>query len=260
MARALLEARAYAAHRRAFGEPIGRYPLVQENLAIMAAERDAGLASSLYLAALIDRIATDAAGERERAVHRLLVNLNKYATSIAASETIHRAIEVLGGNGAIEDFSVLPRLYRDAIVLESWEGTHNVLCVQALRDMARYDVHLAFLDDAAAIVETVASAELLPLRDEVLDAIGRARARAKVLLAADPASAQAHARRLADLLIATAQAAYMLREADWALARGVAGAKKEIVELFVGRRLRRGYDPADDPDYVARVGRIAALL
>ena len=37
---------------------------------------------------------------------------------------------MLGGNGTIEDFSPLPRLYRDAMVFESWEGTHNVLCAQ----------------------------------------------------------------------------------------------------------------------------------
>ena len=39
----------------------------------------------------------------------------------------------------IEDFSPLPRLYRDAIVFESWEGTHNVLCAQVLRDLSRLE-------------------------------------------------------------------------------------------------------------------------
>mgnify|MGYP000450679406 CR=1 FL=1 len=37
---------------------------------------------------------------------------------------------MLGGNGAIESFSVLPRLLRDNVVFENWEGTHNVLLVQ----------------------------------------------------------------------------------------------------------------------------------
>jgi acyl-CoA dehydrogenase len=260
MGRALLEARAYAAHRHAFGQPIERYPLVAENLAIIVAERDANLASSLYLATLVDKIATRTATERDVGTHRLLVNLNKYATSIAATEVIHRAIETLGGNGAIEDFSVLPRLYRDAIVLESWEGTHNVLCVQALRDMARYDVHGAFLDDAAAIAGAAASATLAAVRAEVLLAIDRARELAARLLGAGDTTAQAHARRLADTLIASAQAAYLLREADLALSSGQAGAKAEIVELFVARRLRRGYDPLDDPEYVPRVEAIVAGL
>ena len=52
---------------------------------------------------------------------------------------MRRGIEALGGNGTIEDFSPLPRLWRDAIVFESWEGTHNVLVAQVLRDLARMD-------------------------------------------------------------------------------------------------------------------------
>lgn len=257
MARALLEARGYALHRYAFGRTIAGYPLVQENLALMAAERDAGLASSLYLAALDDQLMAGRATERERAVQRLLVNLNKYATAVAATEVVHRAIEVLGGNGAIEEFSVLPRLYRDAIVLESWEGTHNVLSVQALRDMARYQVHAPFLDDLEAIGAAVAHPALAALRADVLAAVGRARDVAGAVLRMDQRAAQTHARRLADTLIATAQATYLLREADWELAHGEQTTKPAVAELFFNRRLRRGYDPLDDQDYPARIERAA---
>ena len=69
----------------------------------------------------------------------MLVNANKFVTSLAATKVCRRGIEALGGNGTIEDFSPLPRLYRDAIVFESWEGTHNVLCAQVLRDLAKLD-------------------------------------------------------------------------------------------------------------------------
>ncbi len=54
-----------------------------------------------------------------------------------ASETIHAAIECLGGNGTLEDFSVLPRLLRDCIIYETWEGPHNVLIAQCFRDLQR---------------------------------------------------------------------------------------------------------------------------
>ena len=72
--------------------------------------------------------------------HRFLVNATKYALSLDATVAVRSAIEVLGGNGTIEDFSVLPRLYRDAIVYESWEGTHNVLAAQVLADMHRMPI------------------------------------------------------------------------------------------------------------------------
>ena len=47
---------------------------------------------------------------------------------------------LLGGNGIEEEFSPLPRLHRDAVIMEAWEGPHNVLLTQALRDLARFGV------------------------------------------------------------------------------------------------------------------------
>jgi hypothetical protein len=259
IARALLEARTYAATRHAFGQPILSYPLVAENLALIAVELHANLASSLELAALVDAIDTGRASAEQRAAHRLLVNLNKMRSSVAATQTVHRAIETLGGNGAIEDFSVLPRLYRDAIVLESWEGTHNVLCLQALRDMARYELHQPLLDQIAAI-GTATRPRLAALSDDLLTAVNRARELAVTLVHADQRLAQAHARRLAGTLIAVAQGGYLLRELDWQTQRGSASPKRAIVELFFNERLRPAYDPLHDPDYVERVMSVATEL
>ena len=73
-------------------------------------------------------------------LHRFCVNIGKYLVSLQATDVVHSAIEVLGGNGAIEDFSVLPRLYRDAIVYESWEGADNVLVAQILNDCRRLPI------------------------------------------------------------------------------------------------------------------------
>ena len=57
---------------------------------------------------------------------------------MGATECSHEAILLLGGNGTIETFSILPRLYRDSIVIETWEGTHNTLALQIARDGARF--------------------------------------------------------------------------------------------------------------------------
>ncbi|HEY7923527.1 MAG TPA: acyl-CoA dehydrogenase family protein, partial [Vicinamibacteria bacterium] len=139
MQRAYLEARAFAQEREAFGGPIDRFPLVRENLAVMKSEAAAALASTLHLTELVGRIDDGSATEQDVAWHRILVNANKFVTSLAATAMCRRGIETLGGNGTIEDFSPLPRLYRDAIVFESWEGTHNVLCAQVLRDLVKLD-------------------------------------------------------------------------------------------------------------------------
>jgi alkylation response protein AidB-like acyl-CoA dehydrogenase len=137
MSRAYLEASSFAHHRQAFGSTIENFDAVREQLAMMKIEVAASLASTMALTELVAKIDGGIATDDDLKLHRFLVNANKYVTSISATDVVHRAIEVLGGNGTIEDFSPLPRLYRDSIVFESWEGTHNVLCDQVRRDCAR---------------------------------------------------------------------------------------------------------------------------
>jgi hypothetical protein len=151
MSRAYLEASSFAHHRRAFGTTIENFESVREQLAVMKIEVEAALASTLLLTELVGKLDDGTASDDEQKFHRFLVNANKYVTSITATEVVHSAIEVLGGNGTIEDFSPLPRLYRDSIVFESWEGTHNVLCAQVHRDCARFDLLdtvFAWIDNA----------------------------------------------------------------------------------------------------------------
>ena len=258
--RAYVEAWHFAQHRRAFGHPIAQYPLVAEALAEMKTDLAAMLASTMRLAYLIDRMDTGLAGEQERGVHRLLVNMNKYWTSIQASLGIRRAQEILGGNGAIEDFSIIPRLYRDAVVFESWEGSHNVLCLQVARDMRKYALHrhfFAYLKEALGEIE---AENLLDLRSELLDQCANAEALVERLLTADPTWYQTHVRRVVDRLAALAQAAFLLVEAAWEQKQGYETDKPEILDFFLNRYLRSGYDPLDDPDYSERLRRLTQSL
>ncbi|HFC29692.1 MAG TPA: hypothetical protein ENJ44_01480 [Oceanospirillales bacterium] len=82
--------------------------------------------------------------ENQQLLLRIRANINKYMTAKKCVKHIHQCIDVLAGNGAIETFSPLPRLYRDAIVYENWEGTHNTLRMQILRDMHKYRIDRIF--------------------------------------------------------------------------------------------------------------------
>lgn len=154
MRRAEIEATTYARHREAFGGPIDRFPLVQRSLRFLARERRLAVAGTFELVSLVDRMALGTASNDDRDVFRLVVNMNKYWTSVRSTAAVHEAIEVLGGNGAIEDFSVLPRLWRDCIVLESWEGTHNVLTMQVLKDLHKFRLHEAYFRHLDALART----------------------------------------------------------------------------------------------------------
>jgi acyl-CoA dehydrogenase len=260
MRRAYLEAASYACTREAFGQPIANYPLVQEAAADILSENYAAVSSGFALAALLDKIELNHASDAEKAVYRLLVNLNKYVTSVRGSEMVHRAIEVLGGNGAIETFSILPRLYRDMVVLESWEGTHNVLCLQVLRDIARYGLHEPYLRYLSDHLTGVSHPDLQAWKQVVLDALSRIPALLTRIASGDAGYQQAHARRLADALAQVGQAALLLAEAQWELQNGLQTVKPDVVGHYVNRHLRRDYDPMDDETYIRRLNRLMAAF
>ena len=139
--RAYHVAKCYAKHRVAFGHPIIQYPMVQENLAVMRAENVAVLASVFFTVKMQDDFDQGKIeGDDTKLLLRLFSNINKYISALWSVEHIHHAIDVLAGNGAIESFSPLPRLFRDSIVCENWEGTHNTLRMQILRDMLKYKI------------------------------------------------------------------------------------------------------------------------
>ncbi len=165
--RAWVIASTYAQHRHAFGQPLVRFAQVRETLAWMRSDAEACIASTLFLARIQERIDAGSASDAERALFRVGVNLNKLQTAVLGHEAVNRGIEVLAGNGTIESFSILPRLLRDNVVYENWEGAHNVLRAQVLRDCQRLRVHTGFFDGLASIV---GQEELAADRQE-LDAI-----------------------------------------------------------------------------------------
>lgn len=131
-------ARAYAETRSAFGHRIIEYPLVQENLDRIKAENDGYLAATFSLLEMHDR---------DPLLLRLLTNLAKTRTAKLSVEHIHHCLDVLAGNGTIESFSSIPRLLSDCIICENWEGTHNTLYMQILKDILRYDADVLFLKE-----------------------------------------------------------------------------------------------------------------
>jgi alkylation response protein AidB-like acyl-CoA dehydrogenase len=258
--RSAIEAGSYACNREAFGSPIASYPLVQETNADIVTEAYAATASCFALGHLVDKIDTGQASEGDLLTHRLLVNVNKYITSIRATDATHQAIEVLGGNGAIETFSVLPRLYRDMLVFESWEGSHNVLCLQVLRDITRYRIHEPFFRFIQAQLDTVKDARLQTDAAQVERALQECGRLLERLAAHDQRYAEAHSRRMADLFGYTAQAALLLAEAQWELDQGLPTLKPDIITHFVNRHLRPGYNPLDDDGHLPRIERLMAAV
>jgi alkylation response protein AidB-like acyl-CoA dehydrogenase len=253
MRRAYLEASSFARHRRAFGTPIAALPAVREQLALMKVEEQASLSSTLALTAMLTRLDDGAPGEHDAGAYRLLVNANKYVTSISGTAMARQGIEVLGGNGTIEDFSPLPRLYRDAIVYESWEGTHNVLCAQVLRDCARLGVLDPTLAWTRATLAATGEADSAEGR-AVAAALDALQPRMRRSVEAGVTGAAAFRRQL-ERLVRAVQGACLLHEAG--ASRGDA-AKRAAASLHVRRHLVPGHEPEDDAGWSELVGEVLA--
>lgn len=148
MRRAFLEAQHYARGRLAFGKPIAEYPLVARTLQLM--ESDAQQATALVFETLnfMDHLERGQGGPKDEAMLRLLTPVIKFFTAEKAIEAGHRAIEIFGGNGCVEDFPVA-KLLRDAQILAIWEGTANVLSLDLLRVLKKSDAGEVFFEDAA---------------------------------------------------------------------------------------------------------------
>ena len=146
MTRAVREAKAYAQFRTAFGLPIRQFPLLANQLDDIdtCARRTTAGAFKLYsqvlalpgglLGAKKDEPADI---RKKRFAVRELIMLQKITASWDATDVLHTAMSVFGGHGVMEDFSDLPRLFRDSAINELWEGPRNVLLTQIHRDLQK---------------------------------------------------------------------------------------------------------------------------
>jgi len=147
MTRAVREAKHYASFREAFGVKIQQFPMLANQIRSMdiSAKRTTVAAFRLYRdflqleGGLKGGLVTDEspAMKRKRFAVRELIMLQKIAASWDSTDIIRMAMSVFGGHGIMEDFSSLPRLFRDSAINELWEGPRNVLLTQIHRDFQR---------------------------------------------------------------------------------------------------------------------------
>jgi putative acyl-CoA dehydrogenase len=132
----------WCAGRVAFGKALVDQPLMQNVLADLVVETEAATAAAMRLAY---------AFERDEPVRRIATAVLKYWVCKRTPLVVGEALECLGGNGYVEDWSELPRLYRESPLNAIWEGSSNVQCLDVLRALRREPEQTeAFLAELAA--------------------------------------------------------------------------------------------------------------
>ena len=145
--RAAREARMYAEFRTVFERTVADYPLAAHQLEELerTARRTAAGLYQIYaeLLAVDARLTAglprddDIDARRRKLRIRMLIMLQKIVTMRDAIDSLRLAMSLFGGHGVMECFSALPRLLRDAMINEQWEGPRNLLLAQIHRDLQR---------------------------------------------------------------------------------------------------------------------------
>jgi alkylation response protein AidB-like acyl-CoA dehydrogenase len=207
MRRAHHDAIAVARGRVVFGQRIVDLPLARRQLMKIMLATEQALSLSFITADALDR--AEAGSQDAAALLRILTPTLKFRATRDARKVCGDALEMRGGIGYIEEF-VNPRLLRDAHLGSIWEGTGNIVALDALkRAIGRHgadaalsaDLH-ARLDDSANVPQAWRDR----LRDLTDRAIGFAR---EVAARMDN---EAEARRATSLLYHVASAVVLTWE------------------------------------------------
>ena len=127
----------YANRRNQFGKPISSFQMVQKMLADAQMKTDA--ARWLVSAAAA---ATDMGS---KASNKLAAESKCYATDVAM-EVATDAVQIFGGYGFMEDYPIA-KFFRDAKILQIYEGTNQVQRMVIARNLIKEAESLAHLED-----------------------------------------------------------------------------------------------------------------
>jgi alkylation response protein AidB-like acyl-CoA dehydrogenase len=195
MRRAHHDAMTVAQNRVVFGSRIIDLPLARRQLMKIMLATEQALSMSFITADALDR--AEAGSQDAAALLRILTPTLKFRATRDARKVCGDALEMRGGIGYIEEFATA-RLLRDAHLGSIWEGTGNIVALDALkRAVGRHGAEAALAADLHARLDDssgVPQAWRGTLRDLTDRAIGFARE------VASRADNEADARRATSLL------------------------------------------------------------
>jgi alkylation response protein AidB-like acyl-CoA dehydrogenase len=207
MRRAYHDAMAVARGRVVFGSRIVDLPLARRQLMKIMLPTEQGLSMSFLTADALDR--AEAGSQDAAALLRILTPTLKFRATRDARKVCGDAMEMRGGIGYIEEFATA-RLLRDAHLGSIWEGTGNIVALDALkRAVGRHGAEAALAADLHARLDDASSVPQA-WRDRLRDLTDRAIALAREV--ASRADNEAEARRATSVLYHVASAVQLAWE------------------------------------------------
>ncbi len=258
MARLLHLLRDYSRRRRAFGRALAEQPLHRETLAALQVEYEAALALTFDCARLLGRKEAGLAREDEHALLRLLTPLAKLLTAKQAVAVASEALEGFGGAGYVEDTG-LPVFLRDAQVLPIWEGTTNVLSLDALRAATREGALGAWVSVSRQRLSLLVPGLLSGLSLELQHHVEASAELLRRTLDGGSDATEAAARALALRLAALSAAVPLLEQAAWAFQTGRGPRAALAATRWIAGRIPAAPDPGLGPHRLRESALLAEL-
>jgi acyl-CoA dehydrogenase len=207
MRRAFHDAMAVARGRVVFGNRIVDLPLARRQLMKIMLATEQGLSMSFLTADALDR--AEAGSQDAAALLRILTPTLKFRATRDARKVCGDAMEMRGGIGYVEEFATA-RLLRDAHLGSIWEGTGNIVALDALkRAVGRHGAEAALAADLHARLDDSAGAPQR-WRDRLRDLVDRAVALTREVAGA--ADGEVEARRATSVLYHVASAVALVWE------------------------------------------------
>jgi alkylation response protein AidB-like acyl-CoA dehydrogenase len=246
MRRAYHDAMTVATNRVVFGSRIIDLPLGRRQLLKIMVATEQALSMSFLTADALDR--AEAGSQDAAALLRILTPTLKFRATRDARKVCGDALEMRGGIGYIEEFATA-RLLRDAHLGSIWEGTGNIVALDALkRAVGRHGAESALAADLHARLDDSASVPQA-WRDRLRGLTDRAVGFAREVAAR--AESEAEARRATSLLYHVASAVALAWEG--ARIHEMRGDARRLLlsRLVLDHRLASG-DPFRLAEYAAQ--------
>jgi acyl-CoA dehydrogenase len=132
--RAAIEAYQFLSYRELFGKNALEHSLIRTKLTELASLHVANFYLVWRTIKALDN--ADAGNEEEKQLFRLINPMTKKWSAETGVYIVRESMELMGGLGYIED-TVMPKLFRDVMVLPIWEGSGNVMVLDMLRSMTK---------------------------------------------------------------------------------------------------------------------------
>ncbi|MFC8178082.1 acyl-CoA dehydrogenase family protein [Rhodococcus sp. NPDC057297] len=210
MRRSVRDAVDHTRQRIVFGKPLFEHSLMRATLLELCLESEASLAMVGYSAQCLQ--SADAGDPAAKQLIRVLTPLAKHFICKKARVVTGEAMEVRGGNGYIEEWAHA-RLVRDSHLGSIWEGSSNVIALDVLRCLRKFDAHRHIAAAMTSMLTDLGS-ECADGRAVLVDAWDQLVERGDRLLAGSNDAAEAGCARYANALAQTIMQTLLFDLAD----------------------------------------------